>query len=91
MKYFILYLIIINIITFFLYGLDKRLAIQHERRIKEATLLLSFPLLGGTIGAMAGMVIFHHKTKKAYFKIGLTIILILQIVLCIYIKLKGFN
>ena len=91
MQYIILYLIGINIFTMLMYGLDKRLAISHSRRIREATLLFSFPLLGGTIGAMLGMYVFHHKTRKPYFKLGLPIILILQICLIVYVVNHGWN
>jgi len=55
-----------SIIALSLYGIDKRRAAQHKWRIKEVTLLL-FGLLGGAPGAIAGMRLFHHKTKKWYF------------------------
>lgn len=51
----------INALCLFLFGLDKILALGHKRRIPEAT-LLTFSLLGGSIGAMLGMTVFHHKT-----------------------------
>ena len=51
----------VNLLTFLIYGLDKLLAIKRRRRIPEATLLtLSF--LAGSLGAMLGMALFHHKT-----------------------------
>ena len=74
------YLIIINIITMLIYGLDKLLAIKKLRRISEFSLFfLSF--IGGPIGALIGMLLFRHKTKKIYFYI----IDILSIILYLYI------
>ena len=60
------YLISINIITFILYGIDKRLAIKKKNRISEYTLFV-FGFFGGCLGAIIGMNIFHHKTKKFKF------------------------
>lgn len=78
----ILILIAINIITFALYGLDKKLAKEGKWRIPERDLLV-FPLFGGSIGGIAGMLIFRHKTKHNKFRYGLPIILVLQIILAI--------
>lgn len=62
----IYYLVIINVIAFFIYGMDKHLAIKNKRRISEYHLLvLSF--FGGSIGSILGMKVFHHKTKKIKF------------------------
>ncbi|MGL4663219.1 MAG: DUF1294 domain-containing protein [Culicoidibacterales bacterium] len=55
-----------NIISFFLYGLDKYKAKKKKWRISEKTLLL-ISLLSGVIGSVSAMLIFHHKTKKWYF------------------------
>lgn len=55
-----------NVISFFLYGLDKRKAKKKQWRISEKTLLL-VSLLSGVIGSVSAMLIFHHKTKKWYF------------------------
>lgn len=60
------YLIIINIISFLLYGYDKSMAIKGKRRISEYHLLI-FSLFGGCIGSIIGMKVFHHKTKKIKF------------------------
>lgn len=57
-----------NIITFALFGIDKRKAVKHKWRIPEAILLL-FSWIGGGIGALLGMLIFHHKTRKWKFRI----------------------
>lgn len=65
---FVYYMVVMNIVAFLLYGLDKRKAVKDERRISEAT-LISLAVLGGAFGALLGMKIFHHKTKKTKFKI----------------------
>lgn len=62
------YLLIINIITFIIYGIDKYKSIKHKYRISEATLII-LAILGGPFGAFLGMIIFHHKTKKKKFMI----------------------
>ena len=79
MKLFLWYLLLINAAAFFLMLADKRKAKNHRWRIPEKTLFL-FPLLGGTVGGIAGMRCFRHKTKHWYFKLGMPAILILQIV-----------
>ena len=71
------YLLIINIIAFALMGADKKKAQAKAWRIPEKTLFLS-AILGGSIGAIAGMQVFRHKTKHWYFKYGMPAILILQ-------------
>lgn len=80
MRYLIWYLILINIITWIIYGLDKWKARRGKWRVPEKTLLL-LALAGGSIGAMAAMVMFHHKTHKAKFYIVVPLILILECVL----------
>ena len=79
-KYFIIYLIIINLIAFLVMYLDKRKARYGKWRIPEQSLLI-LALIGGSIGAIIGMYTFRHKTKKLRFSVGFPIILILQIVL----------
>ena len=60
------YLVIINLLTFFMYGLDKFLAKKHLIRIPEVVLLFN-SLIGAPLGSILGMKFFHHKTKKAKF------------------------
>lgn len=84
-KNIIIYLIIINIITFLAMFIDKRRAKRGEWRIKEGT-LLGLAILGGSIGGIAGMYVFRHKTKKLRFTIGFPTILITEIALVIYFK-----
>ena len=79
-KYIVIYLIVINLITFFAMCLDKWKAKKGKWRIPENTLLL-LVLLGGGIGGISGMYIFRHKTQKAKFVIGFPAILICEIFL----------
>lgn len=66
MKYFFYYLVFINLITIIIYGLDKRFAKKNKARISEQFLFL-LALLGGSLGALIGMQLFRHKTKKFKF------------------------
>ena len=79
------YLIVINIVTFLVYGIDKWKAKQGSWRISEATLLI-LAVIGGSIGALLGMRVWHHKTMHKKFKYGLPLILLVQIAL-IYLLL----
>lgn len=72
------WLVGINLTAFFAYGRDKRLARQGRFRIPEAR-LLTFALLGGALGALAGMRCFHHKTKKWKFRLLVPLLLALQL------------
>ena len=76
----IYYLMVINIVTFLVYGIDKIKAKQGSWRISEATLLI-FAVIGGSIGALLGMQVWHHKTMHKKFKYGLPLILLGQIAL----------
>lgn len=76
------YYLIINISTFIIYGIDKYLAIKNLYRISEKILLL-LSILGGSIGALISMYLFHHKTKKARFIIVNLTSLIIHIPLII--------
>lgn len=74
------YLVMINLLLFAMMGIDKRKAIKGKWRIPEKTLFL-LALIGGSIGGIAGMQAFRHKTKHLRFKLGFSAILILQIAL----------
>ncbi len=94
--YFYIYLAVINLAAFFMFGLDKHRARingelekarrkrkpqpvgRNKQRIPEKTLFV-VAALGGSIGAILGMWIFHHKTRHWYFAVGLPGILILQL------------
>lgn len=80
--YFIIYLIVINIIAFLAMYIDKRKAKYGRWRIPEQTLFI-LAVIGGSIGAIIGMYTFRHKTKKLRFSIGFPLILVLQIILMV--------
>lgn len=86
-KNIIIYLLIINVIAFLAMLLDKKKAEKGKWRIKESTLLI-LAVIGGSVGAIAGMHTFRHKTQKTRFFIGLPVILILQILIIIAINVK---
>ena len=71
---------VISVITFIIFGIDKRKAVKHQRRIPEST-LLSLTFLGGTIGALLGMLIFRHKISKTSFLLKFIGIVVIQIML----------
>ena len=78
----IYYLIGINLLTFLLYGLDKWKAQHHKWRIPEAILLL-LPIIGGSLGALLAMAIFHHKTSHRRFRIIIPLVLAAQVIFVI--------
>ncbi|MDO4996234.1 MAG: DUF1294 domain-containing protein [Bacilli bacterium] len=77
-----IYIVIINIISLIIYGIDKLLAIKHLYRVSEIA-LITLSIIGGSIGSILGMIIFHHKTKKIKFLILNPLILIIQIIFLI--------
>ena len=77
-KYLCLYLVVINAITLLAYGIDKMKAKKGAYRIPEKTLIV-LAIIGGSIGAILGMVLFRHKIRKPRFAVGLPVILALQI------------
>jgi uncharacterized membrane protein YsdA (DUF1294 family) len=83
----LIYLLIINVVAFIAYGIDKYKAKHAKWRIPEATLLL-LAAIGGSIGAWCGMKVWHHKTMHKKFKYGVPAIFILQVVLAIWIVNK---
>lgn len=82
----IYYLLVINIIGFVLFYLDKQKAIHHQWRISEKT-LFAIALLGGSLGCLCGMYSFHHKTKHWYFVYGMPAIFIAQCIIGYYFKI----
>ncbi len=86
-EFFIYYLLAINIVTFIVYGIDKLKARKGSWRIPEATLLM-FAVLGGSIGAWIGMMMWRHKTKHLKFMIGVPAILLIQIGLLVYVYMN---
>lgn len=77
------YLLVINIITFFTYGVDKLLAIKEKNRIRIVT-LLGLAFVGGELGGLLAMKLFNHKTSKDYFTVGLPLMFIMHIVVLFY-------
>ena len=78
----VIYFAAMNLIGFIMMGSDKRKAIKHAWRTPEAVLFLH-ALLGGCIGSILGMHVFHHKTKHWYFRYGLPLILLIQLAILI--------
>jgi uncharacterized membrane protein YsdA (DUF1294 family) len=81
----VLYLLLINLVTFLIFGLDKWKAKRKEkkeavRRIPEKT-LFTLSALGGSVGALLGMKVFHHKTLHKTFRFGIPAILALQLII----------
>ena len=79
-----IYVAAINVVTFFVYGLDKSKAKAGQWRIPEAHLIF-LAVIGGSVGALLGMQVFHHKTRKPKFKIGVPAILIIQLIIVYFI------
>lgn len=82
------YLLAINIISFFLFGIDKWKAKRGKWRISEAT-LLAMAVIGGSVGAWIGMKIWHHKTLHKKFTIGIPLVFALQVALTIYLHIRA--
>ena len=83
----LVWLAAINLVTFAVYGIDKAKAKRGTWRVPEKTLFL-LPLLGGSLGALLGMRVFHHKTKHWYFVWGIPLILLAQIALAVWLYVK---
>jgi uncharacterized membrane protein YsdA (DUF1294 family) len=82
----IIYLVVINVVTFFMYGIDKWKARKVKWRIREAA-LLGLAVLGGSIGAWLGMKVWHHKTLHKKFRYGVPAIIVIQLLLVGYLLL----
>ena len=82
---FVAYGILINLYAFFIFGFDKVRSTQtNARRIRERTLWISM-VLGGSLGALLGMHLFRHKTKKLSFQAVAAMILAAQVLLFLYL------
>ena len=81
------YVVLMSLIAFAAFGLDKYKAKSNRWRIRERTLFL-FALLGGGIGAFLGMKVFHHKTLHKQFAIGIPAIMIVQLLIIGYLWVK---
>ena len=85
-----LYLAAINLAAFVTFGADKRRARRHLWRVPEKT-LFALAILGGSVGALCGMRVFHHKTRHRYFRWGIPAILRLQLALALWLYRRGGN
>lgn len=82
------YLLAVNLLAFAVYGWDKwRSKVQGARRVPEKTLFL-LAIVGGSVGAVLGMRVWHHKTRHWYFRYGLPAILLLQLALAGWLILR---
>lgn len=72
-------IVIINIVTFIIYGIDKYKAKKGKWRIPENS-LIGLAIIGGSIGAYLGMRVWHHKTMHLKFKYGIPLIIIIQLI-----------
>lgn len=79
--------LIMNLIGFFMMGIDKRKAIRHKWRIPEKAFFI-VSILSGSLGTLIGMYTFRHKTKHAKFVVGIPIILVLQVIAGIWLLLR---
>ena len=79
----LLVLLAMNVVTFYMYGVDKWKAKKSKWRIREAA-LLGLAVLGGNIGAWLGMKVWHHKTLHKKFRYGVPAIIIVQLSLIAY-------
>ena len=77
-------ILILNVVTFFVYGIDKFKAKKSLWRIPESTLLI-LAAVGGSVGAYLGMKVWHHKTLHKKFSLGVPAILLLHLALLAYI------
>ena len=80
----LIYLAVVNILTIIVFGVDKMNAKSNRQRVRIVT-LLGLAFIGGSVGALIGMYGFHHKTKKAYFTVGVPLILLMQVVVLFYV------
>ena len=88
-----IYLLVINLVTFLVFGLDKWKAKRKEtkesvRRVPEKTLFL-LAIIGGSVGAWAGMYTFRHKTRHWYFVWGIPAILLAQVALAVWLTAQN--
>ncbi len=81
----LIYLVAMNVVTFFMYGIDKWKAKRSKWRISEAT-LLGLAVIGGSIGAWLGMKVWHHKTMHKKFQFGIPMIIVAQVAMIIWLS-----
>ena len=81
----IIYILAVNLLGFFLMGIDKQKARKRAFRIPEAT-LFTVAIIGGCLGSIIGMHLFRHKTRHWYFLFGMPAILLIQIIFVLFLK-----
>ena len=81
------YVLLINLVAFFVYGIDKWRARKGAWRIKESVLLL-LAFAGGSIGALLGIRVWHHKTLHPKFRYGVPLILVVQLMAVAFLAYK---
>lgn len=79
-----IYLVIINVVTFIAFGIDKLKAVSHKYRIRIVT-LLCLAFAGGSAGGLLGMYVFRHKINKNYFTTGIPLIILMQAVVVFFL------
>lgn len=79
----IYYLFVVNIATFVIFGFDKYMAIKQRWRVSERR-LMTLAIAGGSVGALCAMYLLRHKTAHSKFKIGIPLVLCLQLSIAIY-------
>lgn len=83
-KIFAMYLVLVNLVSFVMYATDKIKAQNEKKRIPVAV-LMGIALLGGAIGAIAGMYLFRHKVRQKCFTVGVPLILVTWVILIFYV------
>lgn len=83
----LVYLLIVNVVAFVMYYLDKQKAIKGAWRTPESV-LIGVAAIGGSIGALLGMKVFRHKTKHLKFTIGVPLILVIQVVVAVVVLIN---
>ncbi len=84
----LIFYVVINLLAFAFYGIDKQKAQKNLWRIPEKTLLLS-AFFGGPLGALCGMEYFHHKTKKKYFWVLNILALAIHVILMYFLFFRS--
>lgn len=80
----LIYFAMINVVAFFVYGIDKWKS-QHDRWRVPESMLLGLAAIGGSVGAWLGMKVWHHKTQHKKFKYGVPVMLLIQISLVVWL------
>lgn len=82
-KYFTIFILVMTVITFVVFGIDKWKARNDKWRTPESTLFL-LAIFGGSIGALLGMQVWRHKTQHWSFRLGIPLILLLQVAITLW-------